>query len=178
MPLDQTRSRRSSTSARPCVSQRGTRCETHGRAEVEERLERVRSEGMSGALLDPGDVRVHGQHRLVERLVADRGRGVGANAGEGGQILRPALFSDHARGTVQVESAAVVAEPLPGADHIGGSCSRKRGGRGPALEPGVPTRDHALDLCLLQHHLADEDRVWVLRVAPGQFPPVCVEPSQ
>ena len=37
---------------------------------------------------------------------------------------------------MQVEPAAVVAEPLPGADHVGGSRGGERGGRRPALEPG------------------------------------------
>ena len=71
--------------------------ETHGRAEIEERLQRVRAKGVPGALLNPRDVRVDRQHRLPERLVADRARGVGTDAREVGEILRPALFGDHAR---------------------------------------------------------------------------------
>ena len=54
-------------------------------------------------------------------------------------------------------SAAVVAEPRPGAQHVGRRRGRQRGGRRPALEPRPVALQHARDLGLLQHDLADED---------------------
>ena len=103
---------------------------------------------MPGALLDPRDVRVDRQHRLAEGLVADRRRGVGADAGELGEIVRPAVLGDRARGAVQVEPAAVVAEPLPGADHVGGRRGGERGRRRPALEPRERQRGITRSTCV------------------------------
>ena len=76
------------------------------------------------------------------------------------------------RGAVEVERAPVVAEPLPGADHVAGRRCGERRRIGPALEPLEPARDHALDLRLLQHHLADEDRVRVARLRQGRSRPL------
>src|SRR4029077_9086858 len=83
-----------------------------------------------------------------------------------------------ARRPVQADGPAVVAEPLPRNDHL---CSRSTGQRldgRPALEPRLPARDDAIDLRLLQHHLADEDGVRVAGVAPGQIATVRLEPGQ
>ena len=74
-----------------------------------------------------------------------------------------------ARRAVQAERAPVVAEPLPLADHL----RRRRRPRAPRASASArasePARDDALDLRLLQHHLADEDRVRIARPAPGQI---------
>src|SRR5207244_11236412 len=55
---------------------------------------------------------------------------------------------------------------------------RERRRRRPPLEPRVPARNHALDLRLLQHHLADEDRVRIGGPTPREIPPVLAEPGQ
>ncbi len=63
------------------------------------------------------------------RRSCDRGGGVRADAGQLGQVGRPAASATTRRGPVEVDRAAVVAEPLPGADHVG----RRRGGERPAV---------------------------------------------
>ena len=62
--------------------------------------------------------------------------------------------------------AAVVAEPLPRGDHVGARGGGEVGRSRPALQPRRPALDHAVDLRLLQHHLANEDGVRIARVAP------------
>ncbi len=84
----------------------------------------------------------------------------------------------YVRGAVQVDGAAVVAEPLPLDDHLAERRGGERLDRRPALEPATPARDHALDLRLLQHHLADEDRVRIAGLPPREIPPVLAVPSQ
>jgi hypothetical protein len=42
----------------------------------------------------------------------------------------------------------------------------------------VPPRDDALDLRLLKHHLADEDRVRISCAAPGEIAPVAPIPGK
>ena len=100
--------------------------EADRRAEVEERLQRIRPERVAGALLDPRHVRVDGQHRLAEGLVANRGRRVRPDARQLGQVVRPAVGGDRARGAVEVQRAPVVAEALPCADRVGGRRRRER----------------------------------------------------
>ena len=85
---------------------------------------------------------------------------------------------DRTRRAVEVERAPVVPEPLPLADHVGGGRRRERLDRGPALEPGAIARNDALDLRLLEHHLADEDRVRVARPPPRQVAAVLREPGE
>src|SRR5207248_10127208 len=72
----------------------------------------------------------------------------------------------------------VVAEPLPLADDLRRRCRGQRFDGRPALEPGLPARDDAVDLGLLRHHLRDEDRVWVAGLAPRQIASETAEPSQ
>jgi hypothetical protein len=93
--------------------------EADGRAEIEERLQRRRPERVPGPLLDSRDVRVDRKHALAESLIPDCGRGVGADPGQLGEVVRPAVLGDLTSSAVQVERAAVVAEPLPRADHVG-----------------------------------------------------------
>ena len=102
----------------------------------------------------------------------------GPTPGQLGQVVGPAALGDRSRRAVQVDRAPVVAEPLPLDDDVG----RRRGGervdRRPALEPARAARHDAVDLRLLQHHLADEDRVRVGGLPPRQIAPICPEPSE
>ena len=72
----------------------------------------------------------------------------------------------------------MLAEPLPSADYIG----RRDGGerlRGrPASEPVEVVRNDALDLGLLEHDLAHEDRIRVARVPPGEISTSLREPLE
>ena len=76
------------------------------------------------------------------------------------------------------ERAIVVAEALPLEDHLGG---RRRSGcldGRPPFEPARVARHDPLDLRLLQHDLADEDRVRVARASPGKLAGVLPVPRQ
>ena len=123
---------------------------------------------VAGPLLYAVHVRVDGQHVAAEREVADRGRGVRADAGQLGEVVGPAVRGDVRRGAVQVHGAPVVAEALPLDDHLGGRRGARARRRSASARATAPARDHALDLGLLQHHLADEDRVGIRRLPPGQ----------
>ncbi len=124
---------------------------------------------MARASLDTLDIDVDGQHVLPEREAHDRCRRVAPHAWELGQIHRPAAGGDVPRRAVQVERAPVVAEPLPFADHVCDRGLRERIDGWPPLEPGEEVRDDAIDLRLLQHHLAHEDRVRIPSVPPRQI---------
>ena len=50
--------------------------------------------------------------------------------------------------------------------------------RRPAVEPGLPAREHPRVLGLLEHHLADEHGVRIAGVIPRQVSPVRGEPRQ
>ena len=136
------------------------------------------SKSSPGALLDALHVRVDGQDVAAEREVADRSRGVRADAGQLGQVVRPPVGRDVLRGAVQADRAPVVAEALPLDDHVRGRRGCERLDGRPALEPGPPARDHAVDLRLLQHDLAHQDRVGIRRLAPREIAPVLAVPGQ
>ena len=133
---------------------------------------------MAGAFLDAVHVGVDRQDVSPEREVPDRRRRVRPDAGELGEIVRPALGRDLLRGTMEIQAAAVVAEPLPLPDDVRRRSSGERCDCRPPLQPGEITRDHALDLRLLQHHLRDEDRVRVLRPPPWQVASVLCKPGE
>src|SRR5207245_6592010 len=84
-----------------------------GGAEVEQRLRAGGIEGLAGALLDAAHVRVDRQHVAAEREVPDRRCGVRPDARQLRQVVRPPVDGDCAGGAVEVDRAAVVAEPLP-----------------------------------------------------------------
>ena len=90
--------------------------------------------------------------------------------------MRPAVACDLLRRAVKADGAAVVPEPLPGADHVAGGRGGERLDGRPALEPGEVARDDPVDLGLLQHHLGDEDRVRVTCPAPREIASGAPEP--
>ena len=147
--------------------------EADRRAQVEERLRTAAVECLSRSLLDAADVCVDRQDVATEREVADRRRRVRPNAGQLRQVVRPAVLGDRPGRRVQRDRAAVVTEPLPRDDHIRRGGGGQRLDVGPALEPGEPARDHAVDLRLLKHHLGNENGVWIRRLAArgGHVPP-------
>ena len=108
----------------------------------------------------------------------DRVRCVPPNAGELGEVVRPALGGDPLCRAVKVDGAAVVPEPLPRADHVREGRLRKRVEGRPALEPGQVARDDPLDLGLLEHHLRDEDRVRIAGAAPRKVAAETAKPGQ
>ena len=154
-----------SRAQRACVAARDPG-QADRRAEIHQRLGGRARECSAGAPLDALDVDVAREHVLVEREVPKRRGGVRADTGEHGEVRRPSGGRDVARRAVERERAAVVAEALPLDDDV-----TRRGGRQgcsarPPPEPPLVPRDDTLDLRLLQHHLADEDRVRISRPAP------------
>ena len=70
---------------------------------------------------------------------------------------------------MQSHRAQVVAEALPRPDGIRARGSGQVGHRRETRQPGVPLRNHPIDLCLLEHDLGDEHRVGIARAPPGQI---------
>jgi len=133
---------------------------------------------MAGAFLYAAHVGVDRQDVSPEREVPDCRSGVRPDAGELGEIVWPALGRDLLCGTMEIQPATVVAEPLPFTDHVRRRRCRERCHCRPPFQPGEITRNHALDLRLLQHHLRDEDRVRVLRPPPWQVASVLCKPGE
>ena len=67
------------------------------------------------------------------------------------------------------QGAAVIAEPLPFGQHIGGRRGSQRIGRREHAHPALPPPQHALDLRLLEHDLAHQHAVGVIDAAPRQI---------
>src|SRR5215831_6120805 len=87
--------------------------EADGRAEIHQRLGVVGRERVPRSLLYPADVRVARKDVLAEGEVAHCCRGVLADAWKRREVVGPAALRDDASRAVEVERAAVVAEPLP-----------------------------------------------------------------
>ena len=81
---------------------------------------------------------------------------------------------------MKLDGAPVVSKPLPLSNDVRGCRGGERCDGRPALEPGAIARHDPIDLCLLEHDLAHEDCVGILRVPPREIPPVgdepCVQP--
>ena len=147
-------------------------------AEVHERMRRARPERAFGSVENTAHVHIDRKHWAVE---GKPGHGVGRVAtysGKLGQVVGPAVRRDSASGAVQVERAAVVAEPLPLADRVCGRRGGERLDRRPPLEPPEIPGNDARDLRLLEHDLRDEDRVRVAGLPPRQVSSKFVEPSE
>ena len=147
-------------------------------SEVHQSLPTLAAEAVSGPFLHAAHVRVLRQHGPAERECGDGVRCVPADAGELRQVRRPPARRDLPSGAVEVNGPAVVPEPLPLADGVrdGG---RREGRRGrPPLEPGEVARHDSLDLRLLEHDLADEDRVGIAGASPRKVAPVLAKPGE
>ena len=120
-----------------------------------------------------------GSTGLAEREVPDRGGGVRADAGQLGQVVRPAALGDHARGAVQGERAPVVAEPLPLADHVAGDAAASAVGVGQRSSQ-ASQRGMTRSTCVCCS-ITSETRIAYgsLRLPPGQIAPVfgCTKPE-
>ena len=131
-----------------------------------------------GPLRDAAHVDVDGQDVAAERKARDGVGGVAPDAGQLGQVVRPAVRRDVLRRTVQVERAPVVAEPLPLPDHVGRRGARERLDRRPALEPALPARYDARRPASAAPSPRDEDRVRIARPPPGEVAPALLEPEK
>ena len=103
----------------------------------------------------------------------------GPDAGQLGQVVGPAVV---ARRPARRGGGSAPRRLYPSPCHSritsAGEAAASASTRRPALEPGEVARDDALDLRLLQHHLADEDRVRVARAPPREVAPVRREPLE
>jgi len=123
---------------------------------------------------DARDVAIDERGALAERDRGDRARGVRADPGHLAQLGRArwqgaaVARTDLAGAGMQVAGARVVAEAGPrGEDVVERRLGERRDGREPG-HPALPVRDHRRDPGLLQHDLADPDRVGVAGAPPRQ----------
>jgi hypothetical protein len=134
----------------------------------------VRCEAQTGAGKDAGDVGVGEGDAPFKGEGGDSGRGVGADAGESAEGAFVAgeyavvTVADGPCGPMKVEGAAVVAEPGPLADNVGGGGGGESFDGGPAFEPAVVVGEDAVDLGLLEHDFGHEDGVGVADQSPGE----------
>jgi len=120
------------------------------------------------------DVAVDQRRPLAVRDRGDRAGGVGPDARHlaqparvAGQRAAPAR--DHLAGPpVQVARARVVAQPGPRREHVVERRLREGADAREARHPALPVRDHRRDPRLLQHDLADPDRVGIAGAPPRQ----------
>ena len=121
------------------------------------------------------DVAVDERRPLAERDRGDRARGVRADAGHLAELCRaPRELAaeprvDRLRSGVQVARARVVAEAGPRGEHVVERRAGERPHRREPRHPPLPVRDHGRDAGLLQHDLADPDRVRIAGAPPRQI---------
>jgi hypothetical protein len=123
------------------------------------------------------DVAVQCGLRLPERNTGDRARRVRSNARQRPQLLRrgrklASVLADASRRAQEVPRATVVAQPLPGGEHLVLAGARQGTEVGKPAEEAFVVRDHRLGARLLQHDLRDQDPVRSRGAPPGQVPPV------
>ena len=111
------------------ISQRGMRARHTVAPRSMSACAAVEREGGARPPLHALDVDVHREHVLAEREAADRRRGVRPDARKLREVVGPAALARRQRRAVEVEPAAVVAEPLPLADDVA-----------PATLPRAPRR--------------------------------------
>ena len=129
------------------------------------------------------DVRVQDRHADSVAECEQRGRGVGADARQEGQVLEgqgdfsAVLLDDRGRAGLETQGAGGVSEVCPSHNDVGGGCGRHVRRRGPAFHPLKPDRLDACDGRLLAHDLKDEGPpVGDVGCAHWQVALVCREP--
>ena len=133
---------------------------------------------------DPFHVGVDAGHGQVEGDAGDGGRGVGADTGQGadgfgiGREDAAVFLHDQTGGGQQVAGTGIVAQALPGVQHLllGGGGQGVQVGE--ALHPAQKVADAALHLGLLEHDLRDPDLVGRVMASPGQGPGIGGEPGE
>ena len=123
----------------------------------------------------PRDVAVDQRRALIERDRRDRARRVRADPGYPAELgrtprqLAAPRLPNGARAGPQVPRPRVVAEPAPGSEHVVERCGGEHRNRRKLRHPALPVRDHRRHPRLLQHDLADPDRVGIPRSTPRQI---------
>ena len=137
---------------------------------------------------DPLDIAVHRRDRPIESDRRDRRRRVVADPGQRAQqcrVVRKASVmrrDDCLRAGVQIAGAGVVAESLPGVQHLVERGGGQRANIGKTRHESVKIGADRRDGRLLQHDLAEPDAVGVGALAgcgaPGQVAAVAVVPGE
>ena len=86
-----------------------------------------------------------------------------------GKDLATTVFRHESPGGLQIARPGVVAETLPGVQHIRFPGARERGEIRETLEPALIIRKNGRDLGLLEHEFRDQDRVRVAGAAPRKI---------
>ncbi len=121
------------------------------------------------------DVAIDERRALAERDRRDRARGVRPDAGHAAQLARTSrqlavpVARHGLRTRMQVARARVIAEPGPRREHVVERRPRECADRRKLRHPALPVRDHGRDARLLQHDLADPDRVRIARSPPREI---------
>ncbi len=128
-----------------------------------------------------GDVAVDQRRAFAVRDRRDRAGGIRPDAahrpqsGRGRGQRTTVARGDLACARPQVARTRVVAESRPGGQHVVERRGGERRHRRELRHPAFPVRDHRGNPRLLQHHLADPDRVRVARAPPRQIAPCALE---
>ena len=130
------------------------------------------------------DVCIDDRHGLIKSESCDGVCGVTADTGKianRGWIDRQSAtmsISHNFRGGVQMASACIIAESLPGVQDVIFRGSGQGAEIGEPTEPVIIIWDHGSDLCLLEHELGDENGVRIAGLAPGKLAAVTRIPAQ
>jgi len=133
---------------------------------------------------DASDVCFDDRDRLVEGEGGNGVRGVSANSGE--RLNRRKVFRENAGvllhyddgSGLQISSAGVVAESLPGVKDVVFGSGGEGGEIREAAEPFIVIRNDGRNLSLLKHELGDEDRVRIGGAAPRKIARVMSVPFE
>ena len=130
------------------------------------------------------DVCIDDRHGLIKSESCDGVCGVTADAGKianrGWTDRQSATMSisHNFRGGVQMSSACIIAESLPGVQDVIFRGSGQGAEIGEPTEPVIIIWDHGSDLCLLEHELGHEDAVRIAGVAPGKIAAMATMPAK
>lgn len=121
---------------------------------------------------DARDIGFHKRNRLAE---GETGDGIGSVTSQPGQLARdggtarkfaPVIARDDFRGGVKIARAGIVAQSLPGVQHVGFRCRGEACEIGKSLEPFLIIAQDRGDLRLLEHELGNKDGVGIAGAAP------------
>ena len=130
------------------------------------------------------DVCIDDRHGLIKSESCDGVCGVTADTGKianPGWIGRqPATMSisHNFSGRVQMASACVITESLPGVQDVIFRGNGQGSKIGEPTEPVIIIWDHGSDLCLLKHELGDEDGIRGAGPAPGKVAAMAPMPAK
>ena len=133
---------------------------------------------------DTRAIRFDDRDRLIESKCRECVRCIATNTGQvanrpdvTGQNPTVPILHNLGRG-MEIASAIVIAEPLPGVQDIILRGARKRTEIGESTEPFIIMRDHGGDLGLLEHELRDKNGVGIVGLTPGKIAAVAPKPTE